>query len=153
MKTILFADDNPGAAQLCKAELEYEGYRVLLAEDGEKACDVVRDEAPDVVILDISMPGIGGLEALSRIKTAWPDIPVILFTGFDEDCLRDERARLASGCVEKRAGDLTELKRAIARALVPGDQHGPLRLGLPRPRQALSTPQTNAPGHYVSYDR
>lgn len=131
MKTILFADDNPGAALLCKAELEYEGYRVLLAEDGEEAYRIVREEGTDVVILDISMPGVGGFEALGRIKAAYPAIPVILFTGFDEDCLKDERARLATACVEKRAGDLTELKRAIARALAAGAASDSLRLGLP----------------------
>jgi two-component system, response regulator, stage 0 sporulation protein F len=117
MRTILLADDNPGAVLLCKVELEDEGYCVLVAEDGEEACRVAREKTPDVVILDISMPGVGGMEALGRIKATHPEIPVILFTGFDEDCLRDQRARLAIACVEKRAGDLAELKRAIARAL------------------------------------
>ncbi len=131
MKTILLADDNPGAALLCKTEIEDEGYRVLLAEDGEEAYRLVRDKAPDVVILDISMPGVGGLEALARIKAGHPDIPVILFTGFDEDCLRDRRANLATACVEKKAGDLTELKRAIMRALAYGDAPRSLHLGLP----------------------
>lgn len=111
----------PGAALLCKEELEDEGYRVLVAEDGEEACHVVQDEGPDVVILDVSMPCVSGLDALKRIKAVYPDIPVILFTNFDEDCLRDKRVRLASACVEKRAGDLSELKRAIARALASGD--------------------------------
>lgn len=131
MKTILLADDNPGPALLCKMELEEEGYRVLLAEDGEQACRVVREKSPDVVVLDIAMPCVNGLEALGRIKAVCPDIPVILFTHFDEECLRDERARLASACVEKRAGDLSELKRAIVRALTFGGSNDPLRLGLP----------------------
>jgi CheY-like chemotaxis protein len=47
MKTILLADDNPGAVLLWKRELEDEGYRVLLAEDGGEACSVVQEEAPD----------------------------------------------------------------------------------------------------------
>ena len=116
MKTILFADDNPGEVLLCRIELEDEGYRILLAENGEEACSMVRETTPDVVVLDISMPGVGGLEALGRIKATRPDIPVILFTTFDEDCMRDSRARLATACVEKRAGDFAELKRAVAQA-------------------------------------
>lgn len=131
MRTILLADDNPGAVLVCKVELEDEGYRVLVAEDGEEACRLVREKTPDVVILDISMPGVGGLEALGRIKAAHPEIPVILFTGFDEDCLRDRRARLAIACVEKRAGDLAELKRAIARALSSSKSSASWKLGLP----------------------
>ncbi len=131
MKTILLADDNPATALLWKVELEDEGYRVLLAEDGEAACSVVRERTPDVVVLDISMPGVGGLEAMGRIKAAHPDTPVILFTAFDEDCLRDQRARLAAACVEKRAGDIAELKRAIARALASGEASNSSRLGLP----------------------
>ena len=130
MKTIVLAEDNQGMAALCKRDLEDEGYRVLLAEDGEEACHVVQDEIPDVVILDISMPGVSGLEAIGRIKAAYPDIPVILFTGYDEDCVTDQRARLATACVEK-SGDLAELKRAIVRALAYGSLPEASRFGLP----------------------
>ena len=144
MRTILLADDNPGPALLCKMELEEEGYRVLLAEDGERACHLVRDESPDVVVLDIAMPCVNGLEALGRIKAAYPDIPVILFTHFDEDCLRDERAKLASACVEKKPGDLSELKLAIVRALAFGGPNDPLRLGLPRPCATPSRAEADA---------
>lgn len=129
MKTILLAEDNLGAAALCQVELEDEGYRVVLAADGEQACRAVQERAPDVAVLDISMPGIDGLQALARIRETFPDLPVILFTGFDEDCVTDPRAGLATACVEK-SGDLTELKRAIARALAYG-RPNELRLGLP----------------------
>jgi two-component system, response regulator, stage 0 sporulation protein F len=130
MKTILLAEDNQGMAVLCQRGLEDEGYKVLLAYDGEEACQTVQKNVPDVVILDISMPRVGGLEALARIKKAYPDVPVILFTGFDDDCVRDGRARLATACVEK-SGDLAELKRAIIRALAYGGQSDSFRLGLP----------------------
>jgi hypothetical protein len=56
---------------------------------------------------------------------------VILFTTFDEDCMRDVRARLATACVEKRAGDFAELKRAVARALASTKGGNLQRLGLP----------------------
>lgn len=130
MKTILLAEDNKGMALLCKQGLEEEGYKVLLAYDGEEACHAVQDNTPDVVVLDISMPRVGGLEALARIKETYSDIPVILFTGFDDDCVRDRRAQLAIACVEK-SGDLSELKRAIIRALAYGNSVEPFHLGLP----------------------
>lgn len=78
------------------------------------------------------MPGVSEFEAMGQIKTACLGLPAILFTGFDEDCLRDDRARLAIACVEKKAGDLVELKLAVARALAYGDLSNSLgRLGLP----------------------
>jgi CheY-like chemotaxis protein len=83
------------------------------------------------VILDISMPEVGGLEALGQIRSVNPDIPVILFTAHDEDCLTDQRARLATACVEK-SGDLTELKRSIVSAMTYGRRHGAFHLGLPK---------------------
>ncbi len=130
MKTIVLAEDSKNMAVLCKRELEDEGYRVLLAHNGEEAIQMVRDEMPHIVILDIAMPGISGLQALGQIRENYPDLPVILFTGYDEDCLADQRARLATACVEK-SGDLAELKRAIVRALAYGSLHEASRFGLP----------------------
>lgn len=130
MKTIVLAEDNKNMAVLCKRELEDDGYRVVLAHDGEEALQMVRDEMPHVVILDIAMPGISGLQALGQIRETYPDLPVILFTGYDEDCVTDQRARLATACVEK-SGDLAELKRAIVRALAYGNLHEASRFGLP----------------------
>ena len=130
MAKILIVENDDNQRLLYRENFEEEGYQVLLAEDGEEACHAVQDNAPDVVILDISMPRVGGLEALARIKEAYSDIPVILFTGFDDDCVRDQRARLAIACVEK-SGDLAELKRAIIRALAYDDLGDSIRLGLP----------------------
>ncbi len=92
MKTILLADDNPGAALLCKTEIEDEGYRVLLAEDGEEAYRLVRDKAPDVVILDILMPGMDGIEVCEQIrsKPELKDTVVIAITGYEGKGLQDK---------------------------------------------------------------
>ena len=79
------------------------------------------------------MPGVNGLEALERIKQIEPTVPVILFTAYDEDCVRDHRGGLAVACVEK-SEDLNELKRAVASALrMPAAEAAaiPMRLGLP----------------------
>lgn len=130
MKTILFTDDKPHVREFCKRELEEEGYRVLLARNGPEAIRVLLRELPDLVILDISMPGYSGLEVAEWIKEISSQIPVIFFTSYDEDCLRDRRSHLATACVEK-CEDLTELKRAVARALAMDNRLAPLRLGLP----------------------
>ena len=114
MKTILVADDCKNIREYCRATLEDDGYRVALACDGLDAIRVFLEEAPDLAILDISMPRASGLEALERINSLAPQVPVILFTAHDEDdCLRDQRASLATACVRK-GEDLSELKRLIA---------------------------------------
>jgi CheY-like chemotaxis protein len=133
MKTILFADDNRNIREYCRASFEDQGYRVLLARDGFEAFQVFSAEVPDLVILDISMPRASGLETLERIRGLAPDVPVILFTANDEDCLRDRRATLATACVGK-SEDLSELLRVVQRAfraVVAEDRSGPVRIGLP----------------------
>jgi CheY-like chemotaxis protein len=133
MKTILFVDDKGSIREYCRAALEDEGYRVLLACDGLDAIRVFFEEYPDLVVLDINMPRMNGLEALQRIRSAAPLIPVILFTAHDDECLRDPRASLASACIGKDE-DLNNLKRMIASMLTAaGSQGCPIasRVGLP----------------------
>ena len=101
MKTILLTDDSKNIREYCRVALEEDGYRVVLAADGLEALRVFREETPDLVILDICMPRLNGLETLERLKAIAPEVPVILFTAHDEDCLRDHRGDLATACVEK----------------------------------------------------
>ncbi len=134
MKTILFADDSKNIREYCRAAFEEEGYRVVLARDGIEALQVFCSEAPDLAVLDISMPRAGGLDALEQIKRLAPKIPAILYTAHDEDCLRDPRAALATACVEKSSEDLSNLKRTVVHVLQSSHdetQGATLRLGLP----------------------
>jgi two-component system, NarL family, response regulator EvgA len=140
MKTILFVDDSRNIRRYCRAALEREGYRVVLACDGLDAILVFREETPDLVILDVSMPRVGGLEALEWISSLAPQVPVILFTAHSEDCLRDRRASLAKACISK-GEDLSELKRAIADELSSvgsEDRLSPIPSGLPPPSRNAS---------------
>jgi len=116
MKTILLADDYESIREFCRQELEDEGYRVVTADDGEEAIDLVRKYSPDLVILDLHMPWKGGLKAAEQINSFNPGIPIILLTDHDESCLIEGHGVLAKVCIEKCA-DLTELKRQIIRTL------------------------------------
>jgi DNA-binding NtrC family response regulator len=66
MKTILVVDDDRNLRRLYKSELEAEGYRILLAENGTQAIDLANDESPDLIVMDIRMPETDGLEAMAR---------------------------------------------------------------------------------------
>ncbi|MEQ8252977.1 MAG: sigma-54 dependent transcriptional regulator [Smithellaceae bacterium] len=80
-ETILVVDDEASICQSLGAILEDEGYQVLLAETGEEALKCVDSELPQLVLLDIWLPGIDGLETLKAIKTAHPGILVIMMSG------------------------------------------------------------------------
>ncbi len=130
MKTILFADDDRLIRTAFKRIFEDEGYGVTLARDGNEALSLLRANTPDAVVLDIYMPGKDGLEVAEQIRSFSPGLPVILYTGHDDLCTRDDRARFATACVEKRI-DLAELKRTIVRVLSSTKGEPIPRIGLP----------------------
>ena len=79
--SILVVDDEEGIRRTLKGILGDEGYRVLLAEDGERALRVLEEDMPDLVLLDIWMPGRDGIAILEEIKTRWPMLPVVMISG------------------------------------------------------------------------
>lgn len=81
-KTIMVVDDNPDIITIVKTILEGKGYTVLSASSGIELLDMLKNQKPDLIILDIMMPEMDGLEVLSRLKavTETAAIPVILLT-------------------------------------------------------------------------
>jgi two-component system, NtrC family, nitrogen regulation response regulator NtrX len=80
-ETILIVDDEESIRAALGGVLEDEGYRTLFAVDGEEALAVARQEAPDLVLLDIWMPRLDGLETLQRLKELYPELVVIMMSG------------------------------------------------------------------------
>ena len=89
---VLVVDDEAPIRELCRVNLELQGFDVLEAADGDEAVDAVRRHHPDVVFLDLMMPGVDGWEALRQIKEdpATADVPIVLLTArsADEDQVR-----------------------------------------------------------------
>jgi DNA-binding NtrC family response regulator len=79
-KTILLVDDEGSVREVMKMALEAWGYGVWVAEDGEEALKMMRNNGPRVVLSDVIMPKMDGLSLLRRLKRWDPDIAVILFT-------------------------------------------------------------------------
>src|SRR5439155_19864869 len=79
---VLVVDDEDDIRELCRVNLEFEGYEVIDAADGEAALQLVRSDHPDVIFLDLMMPKMDGWEVLRRLKEddATASIPVILLT-------------------------------------------------------------------------
>jgi DNA-binding NarL/FixJ family response regulator len=86
------------------------------------------------------MPGKDGLEVAEELRADLPGLPIILYTGHDDICTRDDRARFATVCVEKRT-DLSELKRAIVRVLSSTQGRLIPRIGLPPVAKTLEPHQ------------
>ena len=84
MPTILVVDDEQLLVKGLKRSLEQEGYRVLTAHDGVEALQVFQSEAIDLVVLDVMLPGLGGLEVCARIRRE-KETPIIMLTAKGED--------------------------------------------------------------------
>ena len=79
--TICIVDDEPSILNTLSSILEDEGYQVTLAKNGGEALKVIQMEPPDVVILDIWMPELDGLEVLTRVRELFPNMMVIMMSG------------------------------------------------------------------------
>ena len=84
MKKILVVDDEPKIIQLTQDYLENAGFSVISAGDGERALAVIRDEQPDLVVLDLGLPGMDGLDVCRSIRKT-SNLPIIMLTARDEE--------------------------------------------------------------------
>jgi DNA-binding response OmpR family regulator len=77
---VLVADDDADILSLVRLRLERSGYAVVSAQNGADALELARDRRPDLAILDVSMPGMTGLEVTKQLREEQIDVPVILLT-------------------------------------------------------------------------
>lgn len=115
---ILIVDDEEGIRLLYKEELMDEGLDVHLAASGEEALDKLEKEKFDLMVLDIKMPGMDGIEVLRRVKEKWKNLPVILSTAYHH--YKQEFGTWASDAYVVKSSDLKELKTTIKDILNTG---------------------------------
>jgi CheY-like chemotaxis protein len=84
-KRILVAEDEFLSQKLIEADLKSKGYNCTVVNNGEKAVEAMDSENFDLVIMDISMPGMDGLEATRKIRVGKKDIPILALSAFPED--------------------------------------------------------------------
>ena len=113
METILVVDDDKNFRLLLEAELTLEGYEVVLADNGLAALKKIKEEAPDLVILDLKMPDLHGLEVLKTIREKDKELPIIICTAYDK--MKDDYAIWSGGVVAylTKPLDLENLKDTI----------------------------------------
>jgi CheY-like chemotaxis protein len=115
MKRIMVVDDEENIRFLYKEELEDEGFSVELAKNGEEALEKLPDFKPDLITLDIKMPGMNGIEVLKHIREQDRELPIVLCSAYGE--YKQDFTTWASDAYVVKCADLTELKTTIRRLL------------------------------------
>ncbi|QLL10519.1 two-component system response regulator TcrX [Mycobacterium vicinigordonae] len=93
--TVLVVDDEPVLAEMVSMALRYEGWNIATAGDGSSAIATARAERPDVVVLDVMLPDMSGLDVLHKLRQENPRLPVLLLTA--KDAVEDRIAGLTAG--------------------------------------------------------
>ncbi len=96
MKPILVADDEAIVRESIRDWLEDAGYQVAMAESGEEALEMIDKQDFGMVILDLRLPGMHGLEVLKEVKAKRPDMKSIIITAYPADLSRDEAKKLGA---------------------------------------------------------
>ncbi|MBC7286510.1 MAG: response regulator [Armatimonadetes bacterium] len=112
---VLVVDDEEYHRLLYQEELEDNGYDVLVAESGPRALEIVGSTKVDVVVLDIAMPGMDGVETLSRLLNINRQLPVILHTAYSD--FRDDFTTWVAAAYVIKSSDLSPLIATIEEVL------------------------------------
>ncbi len=114
---ILIADDDKVSCQLFTETLESEGFRVEQATSGEEALSRLHEETPDLLIIDVRMPGTSGLEVTRIVHEKYPRLPVIVMTAFGSIETAVEAIHEGAFDFISKPMNLEELKKTVSRAL------------------------------------
>ena len=112
--TIMVVDDRAGIRKLLQEVLQSAGYDVLTAASGDEAVALVQQNSIDLVLLDMKMSGMDGLDTLTLIKEVAPQVIVLIMPAYEElEVLKEARRRGAADCISKPF-DIEELKATVA---------------------------------------
>ncbi|WP_373419555.1 response regulator [Bacillus sp. EAC] len=110
---LLIVDDQYGIRLLLHEIFKKEGYEVFQAANGFQAIDIVIKDCPDLVILDMKIPGMDGVEILKRIKEINKEIKVILMTAYGELDIIEEAKKLGALRYFPKPFDIDEIKKVV----------------------------------------
>jgi DNA-binding response OmpR family regulator len=115
--TLLVIDDEPDVVEMLSVYFTTSGYQVIGANHGGDGLMLAEFHRPDVVLLDITMPGMDGVEVLQQLRTRWPELPVVMLTAVSD-------LEIAKGALRRKAFDYVRkpfewehLERVVAAAL------------------------------------
>ncbi len=141
MPRILLVDDEPSIRAALTRALERDGHQVLCAPDGRQALEVATRESPELVVTDIRMPVMDGLELLRHLGQFEPPIPVIIMSAYLTAEATDQAMRLGAYAVLAKPFKLPELRAAVERAL---GEHNPAAAEALDPLEVASSASEDA---------
>jgi len=115
MTTVLVADDELSIRKLYERELAEEGYSLVFASNAQEAIQKAKEATPDLVIMDISMPGMDGIEAMGRMLDDRNELPVVINTAYSS--YKDSFLSWPAEAYVTKSSDLTELKDTVRKIL------------------------------------
>jgi DNA-binding NtrC family response regulator len=121
---VLIIDDDPGVRDYLEALVSRRGYEVRAHPTGEEALQGLEDGPPDLVTLDVVLPGIDGLETLQRLKEKLPEVPVIMLSGHGHARTIVDAMRLGASDFLRKPFEVEELELAFWKA---SSRSGPSR--------------------------
>ncbi len=113
METILVIDDDIEMRDVLFDLLSLDGYEVLLAADGSSGLERYRNSLPELVITDLQMPHVDGIEVLSTLKTEFPEVPILVITGVTDITIIEEAVENAANRILKKPFGVDELLTAL----------------------------------------
>ena len=113
---VLLVDDEREFVQTLSERLQLRSMGAAVAYDGESALDLVREDDPEVMIIDLKMPGINGIEVLKKVKTTRPEIEVIVLTGHGADTDKAQCMELGAFAYLQKPVDIEELSATLQKA-------------------------------------
>lgn len=126
---VLVVDDNKGICSLLFELFSDEGYVVDTAQSGAEALGKVCAETPSIILLDVRMPGMSGMETLNRIKQHAPDVPVVMITAYTElDTVQKAKENGLIHYYFSKPFDLNEIRRVVKDILL-GRNDGEIKYG------------------------
>jgi len=117
-ETILLAEDHNSIREMVRQSLVSLGYRVLIATNGEEAFEQCENEAPELAILDVVMPRVGGMAAAARLRNLYPNLPIVFTSGYSENA-GSASIEVSNSIYLQKPYSPVSLARAIRRMLDP----------------------------------
>ena len=115
MTTILIVEDDKNQRLLYEQELGLEGYEIVTAADGKEGLRKVEERQPNLIIMDINMPKMNGIEAMGKVVSKHKNIPIIIYTAYSS--YKDNFLSWLADAYIIKSSDLTELKNKIKELL------------------------------------
>ena len=127
MNTVLVVEDNDDIRRMLRILLESEGFHVIEAASGGGALKIVKDGRPDVILMDLALPGIDGLETIRRIRKidGFQNTPIIVLTAYSGGSVYETAVRAGTNYFMSKPIDFDELATLVQQLLIEGDRRAP----------------------------